>query len=186
MDKVITRTIEEVRKDAEVVITELKEKYQDTKFYLDVEFARKVIAFISILKHTGGKLGGVNFQILPFQTRFLLETLAVKQKSNDKRKHKTSILFVPRKQGKTELLSALNLLMFFMDKEIQKEQYVIASETQQASILYNAVTSMLRQSPTLLKKVVIYKSTKTIEKMNGNFSDIFKVLTSNAETKDGL
>ena len=186
MDKIVVRSIQEVLVDADKTIRKIEHKYKDTDFYLDVKLAEKIIKFISMLKHTGGALGGKNFQLLPFQVEFIIEVLAVLQKRNDYRKHTRGILFVPRKQGKTELLSAMNLWMYFGDKEIQKEQYVIASETQQATILYAAIVSMVKQAPYLFNKVNIFKSTKTIETKDAAFPDIFKVLSATADTKDGL
>ena len=186
-NEVTVRSPEKVRLDAEIVIQKIYLKYSKTDdFYVDLELARKIITFISLLKHTGGKLGGVNFQLLPFQVEFTVETLAVIQRRNGYRKHKTSILFVPRKQGKTELLAAMNLWLFFGDKEKQKEQYVIASETTQASILYAAIVSMLKQSPPLAKRVQIFKAERKIQTTKGTFIDLFRVLSAIAGTKDGL
>jgi len=184
--KVEVRDRETVIAEAQVVILEVEKKYEGTPFYLDVPLANKIIKFISLLKHTGGALGGINFQLLPFQVEFILETLAVMQHKNGYRKHKTVILFVPRKQGKTELLAAINLWLYFGDDEKQKEQYVIASETQQATILYAAIVAMLKQAPALFKRVNVWKSTKSIETIAGSFVDLFKVLSSTAGTKDGL
>lgn len=179
-------SIEDVRANAWVTMHKVAKKYEGTPYYVDIPLSEKVIKFISILKHTGGKLAGVNFQLLPFQVEYVIETLCVLQHRNGYRKHTTSILHVPRKQGKTELLSAINLVLYFVIPENQREQYVIASETKQASILYSAVVSMLKQTPALLKRVNIWRSTKTIESKGGMFTDIFTVLTSNADTKDGL
>ena len=185
MDEVKVLTVQEIRDRAKPIIKTIADKYKGTDFYLDEELATRIINFISLLKHTGGALGGVNFQLLPFQVEFTIETLAVLRKKNGYRKHTTSILFLPRKSGKTELIAALNVWMLFGDKEKQKENYIIASETQQATILYMAMVAMIKQAPTLLNKVDIWKSTKTIEKNNSDFRDIFKVLSSNFSSKDG-
>ena len=129
MDKVIVKTREEILVEADKVIFEVEAQYKDDPLHeLNVPLAKKIIKFISLLRHTGGALGGVNFQLLPFQVEFIIQVLAVVQLKNGYRKHKTAILFVPRKQGKTELLAAINLWLYFGDEEKQKEQYVIASE----------------------------------------------------------
>lgn len=185
MDEIKVLSVQEVRDRAEAIIDTVANKYNNTDYYLDKELAIKIIHFISLLKHTGGNLGGVNFQLLPFQVEYTIETLAVLKKKNGYRRYTTSILFLPRKSGKTELIAALNVWMLFGDKEKQKENYIIASETQQATILYNAMVSMIKQAPFLLSKVDIWKSTKTIEKNNSDFRDIFKVLSSNYSSKDG-
>ncbi len=186
MDDVVVRDIEQVRLDAAPTIKKISKKYEGTDFYVDKKLAIKIISFISMLKHTGGKLGGTNFQLLPFQVEFIVETLAVMQHRNGFRKHKTSILFVPRKQGKTELLAAVNLWLFFGDTEKQKEQYVVAAETTQASILYAAIISMLKQTPFLMKNIQIFKAERKIQTTKGTFIDLFRVLSAIAGTKDGL
>lgn len=177
---------EVVRKQAALVIQQVRAKYDNTPYAVDVELATRIINFITLLKHTGGALGGETFQLLDFQTEFIVETLAVLDRVRHRRKHSTAILFVPRKQGKTELLAAMNIWLFFGDPEKQKEQYIIASETTQAGILFAAMISMIKQEPMLYKLVDIWKSTKTIESDGGGFVDIFRVLSSTAGTKDGL
>ena len=135
-----------------IMIEELSLRYIDDPIYeLDVKLAKKIITFISMLRHSGGDLGGVEFRLLPFQIEFVVISLAVVDRVSRNRKHTESILFIPRKNGKTELGAAINLWMLFGDVEKQKEIFVIASETNQAAILYGAVVSMLKQNKTLMK-----------------------------------
>jgi len=95
-------------------------------------------------------------------------------------------MHIPRKNGKTELGAALNLTMLFIDQEKQKEIYSIASETQQAAILYHAAVSMLKQTPTLLKRIKQFKAEKKLETTGQTFVDLYRVLSAVAGTKDGL
>ncbi len=85
----------------------------------------------------------------------------------------------------TELLASILLYFLFVDSEKGKEIYCAANETEQAKIVYNATSTMLRQNSSLEKVATIFKSTKTIER-NNEFKDFIKVLTANADTKDGL
>ena len=179
------RTPAEVIEDAIPILKRLKEKYDDDKYYFDFDLALKYIKFISILKHTAGELGGVNFQLLPFQIEFIASSLAVLRRDNNRRRFKTAILHIPRKNGKSELLGAIIVLMYFLDKEISKEIYTIASETEQAKIVFKVAQSMIKQTNYFEQFVTFYKSTRTIES-KGDFSDVVKVLTSNADSKDGL
>ena len=163
-----------------------KEKYEGTDWYVDLDQVKKVITFISMMRHTGGSLAGVPFRILPFQAEFIIEMICVLDKANHFRKHTEVILHIPRKSGKSELAAALNLYFIFMDKEPQKEIYSIASEVQQAAIIYHAAVSMISQSPSLLKRVKQYKAEKKLEVKNNNFIDLYRVLSAKAGTKDGL
>lgn len=179
------RTQEQVIADAIPILRQLQKKYDSEKYYFDYDLALKYIKFVSFLKHTAGELGGVNWQLLPFQVEFIASSLAVLHRDTQKRRFKTAILHIPRKNGKSELLGAIIVLMYFMDKEKAKELYTIASETEQAKIVFKVAQSMIKQTGYLENLVNIYKSTRTIES-KGEFSDVVKVLTSNADTKDGL
>lgn len=186
IDGIKVRDYNEVMDDSMVVIRNLEDKYKnDDNYYFDTEQAIKYIRFVGLLKHTAGSLGGVNFQLLPFQVEFISESLCVKKKSTGLRRFKTAILHISRKNGKSELLGAIIVLMFFLDKEKSKQIFTIASETEQAKIVFNAAQSMIKQTNYLEKMVNMYKSTRSIES-KGEFLDVVKVLTSNAETKDGL
>jgi len=183
---VVIKTRDEVLKSAEPILDMVAKEYDNTKWELDYKLAWKLIKFISLLKHTAGSMAGKPFQLLPFQIEWLIETVAVVHRETRLRKHRSSLLFIPRKNGKSELLGALELYMLFLDTEKGKETYIIASETKQAQILFKVCETMIRQNEFLRKRCDIWKSKKSIEVTNGAFVDQFQVLTSNAETKDGL
>lgn len=186
MAKIRVRTLNEVIQDSELTIQEVSKKYIDNdKYFFDVELARKYIKFIAMLRHTAGEFAGQTFQLLPFQVEFICESLCVLSKETGFRKHKTAILHISRKNGKSEFLGAIIVLMYFMDNEKSKEIYTIASETEQAKIVFKVAQSMIKQTGYFEKFVNIYKSTRSIES-KGEFTDILKVLTANADTKDGL
>lgn len=185
-DNPTIRTREQVVKDAfELIDNELQALNTNELYYLDVERAKKYISFISLLKHTSGELAGVTFQLLPFQVKFIVESLCVLNRKTGLRRYKEAVLMISRKQGKTELLAAIINLMMFLDKEKGKEIYTIAVSTEQAKIVFDAAVSMLKQTNYFEKFVDIYKSTKSVIS-KGEHRDIIKVLSSNAKSKDGL
>ena len=55
----------------------IDEQYKGTEFHVDMELTKKILQFITMLKHTGGSLGGVKFRLLPFQAEFVIESLCV-------------------------------------------------------------------------------------------------------------
>lgn len=157
----------------------------NTPYYINEKTSLKAIKFISLLKHTAGEYAGINFQLLPFQIQFIIDVVGTFKRADNTRRYSQALLFIPRKNGKTELLAALLLYFLFADNEKGKEIYCAANETEQAKIVYNATASMIRQNASLLKTCTIFKSTKTIER-DTEFKDFIKVLTANADTKDGL
>lgn len=178
-------TREQILKQSEIYALKLNNELEESNYYVDMDMVKKVISFISLLKHTGGSLAGVPFQLLPFQIEFLINVLCVKNQLTRKRRYTTAFLMIPRKNGKTELIGAVLNYFLYADKEKGKEIYCAANETDQAKIIFNATETMIKQNKTLNSKVTIFKSTRTIEK-EGEFKDFIKVLTSNADTKDGL
>ncbi len=186
MKKPLIRSRDKILESAVPIFELVRDKYLNKVYTLDNDIGWKLIKFISMLKHTAGEFAGVNFQLLPFQIEWLLETVAVVHRDTRKRKHRTSLLFIPRKSGKTELAGALELYMLFLDKEKGKETYIVASETNQAKILFRVCDTMIRQNTFLKNRSNVYKGRKTIEVDNDQFNDTFSVLTANADTKDGL
>lgn len=176
---------EKIIAEAKRVITQKQAELKGTPYFIDEEIALKAINFISLLKHTAGKFADQSFQLLPFQIEFIIDVMATYSKKSGTRRYKTALLFLPRKNGKTELIAAILLFFLFIDAEKGKEIYCAANETEQAKIIFNATDSMLRRNRSLRAMSTTYKSTKTIEK-NGDFLDFVKVLTANADTKDGL
>lgn len=174
------------------IIAEAKEyikaknlEFQNSDYYIDEKIALKAITFISLLRHTGGKLAGSPFALLPFQIKFITDIIGTYDRRTAQRRYKTAVLFIPRKNGKTELIAALLNYFLFVDSEKGKEIYCAANETDQARIIFNAATTMIAQNSTLSKNCEIYKSTRSVV-AKSEFQNFIKVLTANAQTKDGL
>lgn len=180
---IISRT--DIITKAKNYIKTQNEILSNTPYYINEKTSLKAIKFISLLKHTAGEYAGINFQLLPFQIQFIIDVVGTFKRADNTRRYSQALLFIPRKNGKTELLAALLLYFLFADNEKGKEIYCAANETEQAKIVYNATASMIRQNASLLKTCTIFKSTKTIER-DTEFKDFIKVLTANADTKDGL
>lgn len=170
------------------IIAKDKELRAEGKYYIDKDYAMKLIKFGSMIKHTSGELAGINFQFMEFQIRAIVDILATKHligKFKDLRRYQRVLIYTPKKSGKTEFGSLLNLLIFFMDKEKSKEIYSIASEIEQAKILHKAFITMLKQEPDLLETVHITKQPPKVVKEDGAFTDEYEALSSTADSKDG-
>lgn len=188
------RTPQQVVADAEIILREIESEFEnDEKYYFDYDTAKKYIGLISLLKHTDGEIAGKNFQLIPYQVRFISNVFGIKHRANNKRRYKTALLFIPKKNGKSALVSAILVAMFFLMKQKGKELYCGASETNQASIVYNATQSMINGAGMALSsRVQFYSSTKTmVERLDSNAKkegvnpSIIKVLSSSADSKDG-
>ena len=70
--------------------------------------------FIALLKHSRGDFAGQQFLLEPWQDEYLDRLLNTKREDG-LRKYRTSLLALPRKNGKTQLAAALGLYMAFCD-----------------------------------------------------------------------
>ena len=153
----------EIIKRAREYIACANKELAGSEYFIDEKLALKVIGFVALLRHTGGKFAGARFGLLDFQIKFLIDVIATLNKKSLTRRYKTALLFLPRKNGKTELIAALLNYFLFADSEQGKEIYCAANETEQAKIIFGAMETMINQDATLSKNCSCFKSTKTIE-----------------------
>ncbi|EAK8032572.1 terminase large subunit [Campylobacter jejuni] len=184
MDKLRAR--EDILNYALAYIKQKNKEFENSPFYIDEKIAKKAVLFISLLKHTDGELAGKPFQLLNFQIEFIIDIIATYSKEKNARRYSYALLFIPRKNGKTELIGAILLYFLFIDKEKGKKIYCAANETEQAKLVFNAASSMVSQEEELNKMCYQYKTYREIRKKNAKFEDFIKVLTATSETKDGL
>ena len=174
---------------AEDYIKSKSKELKNTKYYLDEKLATKCIKFASLLKHTSGEFAGVNFQFQEWQIKSIVDIFATKYKTGNYkglRRYQRVLFFMPKKNGKSEFAGLLHAIMFFIDKDKAKEQYSIATETEQAKIIHKVFLTMLKQEDELFEMIKSTVKPPRIIKSNGAFTDEFQSLTSSADTKDGL
>lgn len=106
--------------------------------------ADRAVDFISNLRNTKGKFASSNFQVFPFQEQLIRE-LCAKDRRGRRKKHEY-LLGVARKNGKTELCAALALVFLILDEEPGGEVVVAAGKRDQAKLLFNAASKMVRTS----------------------------------------
>ncbi|MGH2267540.1 terminase large subunit [Campylobacter taeniopygiae] len=186
MNEIKLRPRENILEYAKKYIKIKNNEFQNSPFYIDEKTALNAVLFISLLKHTDGDLAGKPFQLLDFQIEFIIDIIATYSKEKKARRYSYALLFIPRKNGKTELIGAILLYFLFIDKEKGKKIYCAANETEQAKLVFNAASSMVSQEKELNEICYQYKTYREIRKKNAKFEDFIKVLTASSETKDGL
>lgn len=124
------------------------------------------IEFISRLTHTKGEWAGEQFRLQKWQKLFLRELFG-RVHQNGLRQYQTAYLEIPRKNGKSEMAAAIALFLLFGDGEQGAEIYSAASDRDQASLVFNAAATMVRNDPILSgmckiidsqKRIVLYKT----------------------------
>lgn len=69
---------------------------------------------------------------------------------------------IPKKIGKSEFAAAVALLLTCGDHEERAEVYGCAADRQQASIVFDVASDMVKQCPALAKRVKILASLKRL------------------------
>lgn len=90
-------------------------------------------------------------------------------------------LWVPRKNGKSEFLSALSLLFFALEGPIAGQGFVFARDEKQAKIVFDKMKTMIAFSPALAKRITTFKKSLWIAQIRS----AFELLTGKAEGKHG-
>lgn len=109
---------------------------------------RAVRFFNEHLHHTKAPYAGRPFQLRPWQEVDIREIFGrVDEKGN--RLINQVYIQIPKKNGKSEVAAGVALKLLFADDEFGAEIYSAASDREQASIVYDVASSMVRRNPKL-------------------------------------
>ena len=155
---------------------------EDKKFYFDEKAADRVVYFIEThIRHLKGELGGKLFKLEPFQKTIVRDLFGWKYRDSDLRRFRTAYICLPRKNGKSTLISAIALYMTLADNEPSAECYVAAGDRQQAGIIFEVASGMVRADKQLANNLQVFKNSIIHEKSSSSF----KAISSEASTKYG-
>lgn len=141
----------------------------------------RAVAVISRLTHTGD-FAGRPFDLRPWQERDIIRPL-FRTGRDGRRLYRTCLLMLPRKNGKTELAAAIGVYSLIFDSK-QGEIYLAAADRDQASKVFQAMVSMLRNDPELEVEVEIVESQKRIvHRKSGSFC---RAISAEAYSKHGF
>jgi phage terminase large subunit-like protein len=148
---------------------------------LDRAKAKRAVKFISLLNLTND-YHGVPFNLLEWQHQIIWDVFGTLNERG-LRKYRNVYLEAPKKQGKTALIGAINVLHLFDKEEPNGEIYSCASDREQASIIYHTTVEMIEQDKALMKRVKIVDSYKEIT--NTETGTKYKALSSESFSKHG-
>lgn len=151
-------------------------------YSFDREEAQAHIDFIEkFCKQSRGDFGGKPLKLMLWQKAFLALLFGWKNRDGYRR-FKECILIIARKNGKTELASALAHDMLLNDKENGPEIVCAANAKEQAMLTFNEAANMRSQSAALRK---VEKKRRSDIYCPYNFGTI-KALASKTDNLDGL
>jgi phage terminase large subunit-like protein len=168
--------------------------YDPTKdadgFYYDHDEAQwRVDFFAECLTLTSGEWAGQPFALAPWQEP-IVRTLFGWKRDDGTRRYRTLFLFVPRKNGKTELAAGMLGSVCFQDTEPgvdrpRHQMYSAAVDREQASLVFFPLVEMIKAEPVLASRCEIYeKQNRSI--VFGDTGNVFRVLTGERKGKHGM
>ena len=164
------------------------ENYAPTRFMLptshyDEKKANRAVRFIENLKHTKGIWAGKSFFLFPWQEQIVRDIFGIVDKRG-RRQFRTAYVEIPKKNGKSELAAAIALYLLYADNEPSAEVYGAAADRQQASIVFDVASQMIRGSPALESRSKLIPSVKRV--VNHDNFGFYQVLSAEVNTKHGL
>ncbi|RDY29753.1 terminase large subunit [Romboutsia weinsteinii] len=156
-----------------------RSKDEDFPYFFDVEKAFFIEEFIYQLKYTEGLKVGENIVLASFQSNIVQNAFCWRLKEDKSiYRYREVIVYLPRKQGKSYIISLLGLIGMMLEQNAQV--YNGASKLAQAQILVNMAINLVKSNPELAEHFKIYK--KYLE-FDGS---IFNAVSSNAISQDGI
>lgn len=128
--------------------------------------ADRIIKFIEkVTTHVKGELANKPFLLEDWQKEYICELFGTVN-ADGTRQYRTSFVFIPRKNGKSNLLAAIGLALLFIDKEPGAEIYVCASSRDQANAIFDVCKQMVRNQPVLERGCQVYRNSIVLKGTN--------------------
>jgi len=155
----------------------------DGDYWFDDKAAASASSFFPThLRFTEGEWAGKPFHLEPWEDNDIIRPLFGWKRADGTRQYRRCIVWIPRKNGKTELAAGVALLALIGDGELGGQVYSIAKDKDQARLVFAKASAMVNLSPTLSGLLETYKPSIYCAELNA----AFKPLSGNAHGKHGL
>ena len=160
----------------------MEDKHWEYEFF--PEYVEHVLDFVGMLKHTKGPDTGQPIVLEPFQVLLLCGIYGFRyKKDHEKRMTTDVIVFIPRKAGKSTLTAIIGLYELAFN-EGGAEVFTLATNREQASIVFDAAKSMIESMPDEIKSW--YRVSKYEIGKSNDSQTMFRALSrDNKKSGDG-
>lgn len=149
--------------------------------HFDPSAAERVIRFFSFLHHSKGEWTGRPIALEPWQQFVLAVTFGWKR-ADGTRRFREAYNEIARKNGKSTLAAGIGNYMLIADGEGGAEVYSAATKKDQAKIVHDEATRMVKASPGLSSRIGAVRNNLHVP---GTASK-FEPLGADEDTMDGL
>lgn len=150
--------------------------------WFDAVAAEHPVTFVEELcRHHKGEWAGRPLLLEAWQKRVIRAAFGW-MRADGTRRFRIVYVEVPRKNGKSELAAALGLYLLVADREPGAEVYSSATKKDQAKIVHDTATAMVRASGELRRFVKIQRNNLSCARLSSKFEP----LGADSQTLDGL
>lgn len=161
--------------------SDLKEASDRGLFFCE-DSASKTLKLFDYLKHSKGEWSGQQIVLAPWQAWIIACVFGWKHQDTDKRRFRTVYEEIARKNGKTTKLAGIGTYGLTKDEEGGPEIYSAATKRDQARILFEEASRMVKQSGPLRRRLDVQQHRIINPK---NFGKL-EPLSADANSLDGL
>lgn len=156
--------------------------------WFDHETADARVEFFECLRHVKGPQAGELF-ILEDWERAIVGAMYGWMRRDGKRRYRKAFVYIPKKNGKTALVSGFVFCGLIVDGELSAEIYSAAASKDQASIIFNNVKGMIKLEPELDRMLTVYGAKGGSQQRSVVYESTmstYRPLASDEDTADGL
>jgi phage terminase large subunit-like protein len=149
--------------------------------WFDEAAANHAIKFFGFLRHSKGEWAGRVMTLEAWQ-QFIIAMVFGWMRADNTRRFRVAYIEVARKNGKSTLAAGVGLDLLVADGEPGAEIYTAATKRDQARITHSEATRMVKSSPSLRKRIRVFRDNLNIE----NTASKMEPLGADSDTLDGL
>lgn len=146
----------------------------------DGRWVREFIAtHARITKASFAGMAGEPLILRPWQEALVDRIFA--RRADKRRRHRTALVMLPRKNGKSSLIAAVALYGLVMDAD-GAEVYSVAGDRQQARLVFDTAKRMIELDPDLAKECRTFRDAIEIRQRGS----VYRALSSESPLREGL
>lgn len=152
-------------------------------YYFDTAAADRALAlFERHLVHVKGEWAGTPLKLMPWMVdRIVRPLFGTLRTADGLRRYRNVYVGVPRKNAKSTLAAGVGVKLLAADSEPGAEVYSAAADRDQASIVFDMAKTMVDASPSLSRRLQVFRRSIT----HPRSASFFKVISADAATKHG-
>lgn len=152
--------------------------------YYDEAIAQAAVDFFpDYCRFTVGEgLAGQPFALQPWQADWIIKPAFGWRRADGRRLYRRVLIWIPRKNGKTELMGGIVHLLMLGDAEPGAECYSIAASEAQARKVFESATNMVAYSRDLADHYEVFEGSLSLRATRG----LYMPLTGKPHGKHGL